>query len=146
MRTGIPALSFAIALALAAAAPVLAKSDKSEDHNKGPKSERIHDEHRGGPDTHISVGILIGDDDRRIIRDYYDAHPFRPEPLPPGIAKNLARGKPLPPGIAKRHMAPDLIRRLPSREGCDWLIVGVNAVLVDRHSGIVLDIAADIFL
>src|SRR5262249_61984078 len=36
------------------------------------------------------------------IRAYY-ASPAAPAPqsLPPGIAKNLARGKPLPPGIAK---------------------------------------------
>ena len=40
--------------------------------------------------------------------------------LPPGIAKNLARGNPLPPGIAKKALPGDLNRRLPPvRDGYD---------------------------
>src|SRR5262245_29699224 len=35
----------------------------------------------------------------REIRAYFQAHPMTPQSLPPGIAKNLARGKALPPGI-----------------------------------------------
>ena len=33
--------------------------------------------------------------------------------LPPGIAKNLVRGKPLPTGIAKKALPGDLSRPLP---------------------------------
>ncbi len=34
--------------------------------------------------------------------------------LPPGIAKNLARGKPLPPGIAKKTVPASMLGQLPS--------------------------------
>ena len=33
--------------------------------------------------------------------------------LPPGIAKNLARGKPLPPGIAKKMVPSSMLHDLP---------------------------------
>jgi hypothetical protein len=33
--------------------------------------------------------------------------------LPPGIAKNLARGKPLPPGIAKKTVLTSMLGQLP---------------------------------
>ena len=75
----------------------------------------------------------------RIIRDYYSVDSRKPKSLPPGIAKNLARGKPLPPGIAKTRVPDDLIRRLPVRTGgrdgsslateCSWSIA--NNVVVD---------------
>src|SRR5262245_12550800 len=35
-------------------------------------------------------------------------------PLPPGIAKNVARGKPLPPGIAKKKVPTTIVRHLPT--------------------------------
>ncbi|MBL4834102.1 MAG: hypothetical protein JKY26_09025 [Pseudomonas sp.] len=63
--------------------------------------------------------------------------------LPPGIQKNLARGKPLPPGIAKRFDG-RLQSRLPSYPGYDWRQVGTNAVLIDATTGIVEAIIADI--
>lgn len=44
--------------------------------------------------------------------------------LPPGIAKNLARGKPLPPGIAKKTVPADMLGQLPSYPGYEWRVVG----------------------
>ena len=38
-----------------------------------------------------------GDAELRIAREYFSKTSDKPKPLPPGIAKNLARGKPLPP-------------------------------------------------
>jgi hypothetical protein len=73
----------------------------------------------------------------RIIRDYYSVGSRRPESLPPGIAKNLARGKPLPPGIAKKHVPDDLIILLPARPGAHWLIAGDVVLLVDAGDVIV---------
>ena len=37
--------------------------------------------------------------------------------LPPGIAKNLARGKPLPPGIAKKTVPASMLGQLPYYPG-----------------------------
>ncbi len=44
--------------------------------------------------------------------------------LPPGIAKNPARGKPLPPGIAKKTVPADMLGQLPSYPGYEWRVVG----------------------
>lgn len=52
--------------------------------------------------------------------------------LPPGIAKNLARGKPLPPGIAKKHVPSELLVRLPPLElGYEYLVVAGKLLLVE---------------
>ncbi len=58
------------------------------------------------------------------------------EPLPPGIQRNLARGKPLPPGIAKRF-DDRVYRQLPRYEGYEWRQVGRDAVLVAATTGVI---------
>ena len=68
-----------------------------------------------GPGTDVEI---------RIIREYYSAQSLKPKSLPPGIAKNLARGKPLPPGIAKTRVPDDLVGQLPSRADTRWIIAG----------------------
>ncbi len=50
-----------------------------------------------------SIRVILGDN-----RNYWSPGPA----LPPGIQKNLARGKPLPPGIAKR-LDGRLVQQLP---------------------------------
>src|SRR3546814_10843108 len=42
--------------------------------------------------------------------------------LPPGIRKNLARGKPLPPGIQKKIVPGSLLSRLPRYSGYEWRV------------------------
>ena len=81
------------------------------------------------------------------IRSYYAAQPPGAlQPLPPGIARNLARGKPLPPGIAKRYAPAGLVALLTPRSGAEMLVVGANVVLVDRASRVVIDIVANAVL
>lgn len=83
-------------------------------------------------------GELFTAEEKRLIRDWYGQAKIAAEPLPPGIAKNLARGKPLPPGIAKKTIPADLLTRLPPRLDYERLVVGTDIVLV--RSGIVVDI------
>lgn len=80
--------------------------------------------------------------DRDVIVDYYGGWP-RAQALPPGIARNLARGKPLPPGIAKRGLPPDLLARLPRYDGYDYYMVGSDVVLMAIATGIIVDILTD---
>jgi len=80
----------------------------------------------------------------RIIRDYYGVPSRKLKPLPPGIAKNLARGKPIPPGIARARMPDDLVVRLPARAGTRWFIVGDQVLLVDANN-IIVDLFRAIF-
>ena len=81
-----------------------------------------------GPGTDVEI---------RIIREYYSAQSLKPKSLPPGIAKNLARGKPLPPGIAKTRVPDDLVGQLPSRADTRWIIAGDMVLLVDAGDLIV---------
>lgn len=63
--------------------------------------------------------------------------------LPPGIAKNLGRGKPLPPGIAKNFDS-RLSAQLPHYEGYEWKQVGRDVVLVAIATGIVYEILRNV--
>ena len=75
------------------------------------------------------LGVLGG------YRDYW-----RPGPqLPPGIQKNLARGKPLPPGIAKK-LDGRLLGRLPHYDGYEWQQAGTDLILVAIASGIIYEV------
>ena len=67
--------------------------------------------------------------------------------MPPGIAKNLARGKPLPPGIAKRGLPSELIVQLPPvPDGYERVIVAGKILLVEIATQVVHDILVDVLL
>jgi hypothetical protein len=82
--------------------------------------------------------------ERRIISEYFADHRHNPQPLPPGIAKNLARGKPLPHGIAKRQLPAVLVAQLPRRSGVEVAMFGDRIVLLEA-SGLVVDVLEGIF-
>ncbi|GKX57398.1 membrane protein [Leminorella grimontii] len=65
--------------------------------------------------------------------------------LPPGIAKNLARGKPLPPGIAKKAVPAGMLSSLPHYPGYEWYIAGDDLVLVAVTTAIVNTILTGVF-
>ena len=81
---------------------------------------------------------------RQTIQNYFRTNPMAPQGLPPGIARNLARGKPLPPGIAKRFLPSDLQAQLPAYSGYEMLIAGRNVLLVSIVSGVITDILLDV--
>lgn len=66
-------------------------------------------------------------------------------PLPPGIAKNLARGKPLPPGIAKKYPPNAMLSQLPYHPGYEWRIAGSDLILVALGTAIVADVLRNVF-
>ena len=65
--------------------------------------------------------------------------------LPPGIRKNLARGKPLPPGIAKKIAPQPMLSQLPRYAGYQWQVAGSDLVLVAIVGGIVAAVLSDVF-
>lgn len=77
---------------------------------------------------------------RRLLRQH-DAP--RAESLPPGIQRNLERGKPLPPGIAKRFDG-QLASQLPNYPGYEWERVGADVVLIEAATRIVVDVLVDV--
>lgn len=66
-------------------------------------------------------------------------------PLPPGIAKNLARGKPLPPGIAKKAVPASMLGQLPYHPGYEWQIAGSDLILIGIGTAIVADVLRNVF-
>ena len=155
-------LLLAAALAAGSAGALAEKGGKHKDFDQGPpgqsagKGKQGKGSNGGRPDRPGKagkagkgngdvVGLLIGGDERRIIHDYFRLNPYPAQGLPPGIAKNLARGKPLPPGIAKRYLPPDLLGRLPPRPGYEWVAVGRDIALVAIATGVIVDILSDAF-
>ena len=65
--------------------------------------------------------------------------------LPPGIRKNLMRGKPLPPGIAKKVRSGAFLERLPRYSGYEWQTAGTDLILVSIATGVIADILYDVF-
>ena len=98
--------------------------------------------------------MAFSDEEIRLIRAHYESHAGydgkgngKHKGLPPGIAKNLARGKPLPPGIAKQALPYDLRRALPPvRDGYERIIVDGKILLVEIATQIVRDVLTDIVL
>ncbi len=65
--------------------------------------------------------------------------------LPPGIQKNLARGKPLPPGIAKQTLPRGMLAHLPHYAGYDWIRAGSDLLLVVTATQVIADVISDVF-
>lgn len=91
-----------------------------------------------------SVTVVFRDSDQATFRDYFRVHKIVATPLPPGIAKNVARGKPLPPGIAKRAVPPALLAQGP-KVAPDITFTIAGDVVVAMRSGLVVDILRNVF-
>ncbi|QDZ39145.1 RcnB family protein [Euhalothece natronophila Z-M001] len=84
--------------------------------------------------------------DKREIRDFVERRDYTGySSLPPGIRRNLARGKPIPPGIAKQRRVPTRLQeRLPDYSGYEWRIYGNDLVLVATANGIIAEVLSGI--
>ncbi|MFK3789714.1 MULTISPECIES: anti-virulence regulator CigR family protein [Pseudomonas] len=144
-------LVVALACAALVAGPIGACADPGNGHGKGKGHDQGSAEHgrghgnsgaggkqgnwQGGPsiDRGDVLGILSGH------RDYW-----RPGPaLPPGIQKNLARGKPLPPGIA-RKLDGRLLGQLPRYDGYEWRQAGTDLILVTVATGLIYEVLSGV--
>ena len=99
----------------------------------------------GGVTVEFTAEFSFSLGDRDQIRAYYTSNPtLGLEALPPGIRKNLARGKPMPPGIAKRF-PPDVLRSSLSVPPHYHVIeVGWDVLLVEVATGIIHDVLMDV--
>ena len=138
MRIGV---SLVLVAALMVSSPAFAGK-------KGNNGKKAH----GAPAVQVhsdeAVATLITATERSIILGYLGSRPISPataQPLPPGIAKKLARGGSLPPGIAKRYLPNDLLVQLPPRPGYQWVVVDRDVVLVAVATGLIVDVLLDVF-
>ena len=67
--------------------------------------------------------------------------------LPPGIAKNLARGKALPPGIAMQSLPAPLVAQLPpAPDGYQRVVIDGRVLLVEIATRVIHDMLEDLVL
>lgn len=127
-------LPFALASLLILPTLPLSAAPKHDKHeHPGGGQDVTHD--LRGPSIDIGrVRAILGDN-----RDLIGPA----QSLPPGIRKNLARGKPLPPGIAKRFDS-RLLGKLPYYEGYEWRQVGSDVVLVTLATGLIYEILGNV--
>jgi hypothetical protein len=150
-----PLQALACAVLVATASPALAHHKPG--HAGGPPSH--HETGWNGGNSHdvgdsITIspaGLTVRFDDTviRLVNDWYQANPvvYAGYPaLPPGIARNLERGKPLPPGIAKRFLPSGLDAILPPPpDGYGRFMIGDDLVLIELSSGLISDMAQILF-
>ena len=152
-------LALAAAMAVALSGPTFAKNDKAPGHagkGKPAHAGKVIDKGNSGASGTsdgvaaaaaagaVLAGVLLSDQERTTISRYFQTHPQPATSLPPGIAKNLARGKPLPPGIAKKAAPNDLLRQLTIPNGYALETVGTDVVLIEIGTRIVADILKDV--
>jgi len=143
------------------------KGEKGEKHGHGKKHDYYDDDRRheyrredypryDNRRDDISIQLYFGNNDRRIVNEYY-APEFRSGHCPPGLAKKgngcmppgqakkWRKGYPLPQGIAYYDLPPDLIYRMPPPPPRHrYVRVGPDILLLSTGSGIVVDAIIDI--
>ena len=92
----------------------------------------------------ILTDSLLSDQDRRVIESYYRTNTVSAQALPPGIAKNLARGKPLPPGIAKKQVPGELRTRVKIPDGYELSQVGSDVLLIEVGTRVIAEVLKDV--
>ncbi|HFF8940904.1 MULTISPECIES: anti-virulence regulator CigR family protein [Serratia] len=108
--------------------------------NHGNKDKGDYRDYRNDDNL---VSVSLSRDRARSLAHTYGLTGYRS--LPPGIAKNLARGKPLPPGIAKKMVPSSMLRELPQYPGYEWRIAGDDLVLVALSTAIVASVINGVF-
>ncbi|HYH22427.1 MAG TPA: anti-virulence regulator CigR family protein [Azospirillum sp.] len=103
-------------------------------HDKGGKE-------KGGKDKGGDAAVTVRTGDRTLIQNYFTANPVGVSPLPPGIARNVARGKPLPPGIARKQAPAALVAQLPyCAGGLECIVLGADLLILDAVNGLIRDV------
>lgn len=118
-------------------------------HATGPHADVSGTVSVEGDSTRVEVSF--GERERQRIREYYGSRRGLPpglakkEELPPGLARQVRRDGELPPGLEGKRLPRELERDLPRPpEGYVRLRVGLDVVLVDRDTRVVVDIIEDI--
>ncbi|WP_462379343.1 anti-virulence regulator CigR family protein [Pseudomonas sp. Marseille-QA0892] len=127
-------LSWAVVALFMSSAIAVSDPGNGKGHGHGEKGHPGHgqaDYRNRGPSIDIG-GIRI------ILRDNRDY--LQPAgKIPPGIQKQLGRGKPLPPGIAKK-VDTRLLGRLPQYDGYEWRQAGPDLLLVTVATGLIYEV------
>lgn len=102
----------------------------------------------------VGVSAVFTDGEASIIRAYYEdrlthrsGKGKKQKRLPPGIARNLQRGKALPPGIAKQTLPIGLIELLPPPpRGYERVVLSGKVLLVEVATQVIHDVLEDVII
>lgn len=121
---------------------------------KAHGSEQDVQSYRNDPKTTVAVNVSIGQNDTRIIREWFSVPAnmkglppglAKKEQLPPGLQQHLARNGQLPPGLQKKiHPLPPALeaRLTPLPEGRRRIIINGSIILLDQRKNLILDMFA----
>jgi Ni/Co efflux regulator RcnB len=118
-------------------------SGNNGNHGNNGNSGKHGNKAKGNDGDQGLVSVSISRDRARSLARNYGLTGYGS--LPPGIAKNLARGKPLPPGIAKKMVPSSMLRDLPYYPGYEWRIAGDDLVLVALSTALVASVINGVF-
>jgi hypothetical protein len=142
------------ALLVGLASPAWADKDK----DKGGKGK--HGQGRGGPAVVQPVRVVVPDQDRAIVYQYY-RNEFSAGRCPPGLAKKgngclppgqakpppplWVIGQPLPPAVVYERVPPTVVQQLaPVPPGYEYVRVDNDVLLMDMTNRMVADVVNDI--
>ena len=102
----------------------------------------------------FGVDIRFSNHEVETIRAYYREHGApahgggkKAKGLPPGIAKNLQRGKTLPPGIARQALPGALLGKLPpAPDGYERIVLAGKILLVETATQVIHDVLSEVIL
>lgn len=152
----------AVAIALSVlVVPTAALAEKGGNHGKGKNKNEARHENRqesrnDGRHEGTHVEFRFGDQDRRVVREYYGTQvrggncpPGLAKKnngcLPPGQAKKWAMGRPLPRDVVYYDLPHDLIVRLPAPPmGHRYVQVAGDVLLIAIGTSMVVDAVQDI--
>lgn len=131
MKRAFRTVGTGLVLALAVVCSVPLEAEAQERGGRG----------RGEPSEGITLSLEV----KSQILEFYASRPASDaEALPPGIRRNLERGKRLPPGIAKKSAPAELQARLELAEGFELVELGLDVFLVEVATSIIHDVLTDL--
>lgn len=100
-------------------------------------------------DKNTHIALAFSDRDRSLIREYYRHHLppglAKRSSLPPGLQKQVARRGQLPPGLRKERLPHELeVKLSPLPTGYIRVRIGIDVVLMNAHTQVVVDVIKDI--
>jgi Ni/Co efflux regulator RcnB len=134
-------ISLAVITSFAIANPPEGKGKQGKEKAYKQKKDKSDDQGNDGSGALISINVRYEDVRPIAVANHYIGY----KSLPPGIRKNLMRGKPLPPGIAKKMVPDPMLLKLPRYEGYEWRICGSDLILATIATGIVQEVIQGVF-
>jgi hypothetical protein len=149
---------FLVLAALIAATPVFADKPDWAGGGKGGGNKGNKHSETDGHNSHPSgsIEIRFGDDNRRVVNEYYGKQ-FKTGNCPPGLAKKnngcqppgqakkWTKGRPLPGDLKYYDLPRDLVIRLPQApSGHRYVRVASDILLIAAGSSMVIDAIEDI--